>query len=163
MELLKEAELWVGVGLVVFLAILVVAKVPGKAAAALDAKSNQIKTALEEAERLRAEAQAVLADLKQRRVQMEADARKMVADAEEDAKRLEADAKVKLEEQVARRVQLAERRIAMAEQQARAEVTAAAADLAAQTAERVLTAQLQGKTTDPLIDRSVAELATRLQ
>jgi F-type H+-transporting ATPase subunit b len=163
MEFLKEAEVWVGVGLVLFFVILAVLRVPAQAARALDAKSDEIRTALEEAQRLRDEARAVLEDLKARRVAMEADAKRMLADAEADARRLEADAKVKLEAQIVRRTELADRRIAMAESQARAEVKAAAADLAAQTAERVLAAQLKGKKTDPLVDRAVGELAQRLQ
>lgn len=162
MELLKEAEVWVGVGLILFFAILVVARVPGKAGAALDAKSGQIRTALEEAQRLRAEAQAVLDDLKAKRAQMERDAERMVADALVTAARLEADAKVKLEELMDRRAALAERRIAAAEREAKAEVKAAAAELAANTAQTVLMRRLKGLKSDPLADKAIAGLAERL-
>ena len=163
MELLKEAELWVAVGLVLFFAILVVAKVPGSAAKALDAKAGQIKTALDEANRLRAEAEAVLADLQVRRAAMEKDAARMLADAKVEAQRLEADAKVKLEEQIKRRTELADRRIALAETQATAEVKAAAAELATDAAQQVLAARLRGMTTDPQADKAIAGLAERLQ
>lgn len=163
MDILKEAELWVGIGLVLFFAILFVVKAPSKAGAALDAKSGQIKTALEEAQRLRAEAEALLAELQAKRAEMERDAAAMLADAKEEAKRLEADAKVKLAQQIARRTELADRRIALAETQATADVKAAAAELAAETAQAVLAARLKGMTTDPLADKAIAQLAERLQ
>ena len=163
MELLKEAELWVGVGLLLFFAILVVAKVPALVARNLDGRSAAIRTALEEAEMLRDEARAALADLTRRRTELEAQAARMLSDAEAEAKRLEADAKVKLEAQIARRTELADRRIALAETQAAAEVKAAAVDLAARAAEGVLAARVAQGAPDPLVDRAVAELGTRLQ
>ena len=70
---------------------------------------------------------------------------------------------MKLEAQIARRTELADRRIALAETQAAAEVKAAAAELATATAERVLAARTASMTSDPTIDRAVADLGSRLQ
>jgi F-type H+-transporting ATPase subunit b len=162
-EFVKEPESWVIVGLVIFLGILVVLKVPGVVARALDAKTGQIRTALEEAERLRAEAETVLADLQKRRAAMEHDAAEMLADARLEAQRLEAEAKVKLEEQILRRTELADRRIALAESQATAEVKAAAAELAADTAQQVLVARMATQKKDPITDKAIAGLAERMQ
>jgi F-type H+-transporting ATPase subunit b len=83
--------------------------------------------------------------------------------AKEEAAHLAADAKVRLEEQIKRRGEMAERRIALAETQAAAEVKAAAADLAAQAAEAVLAARLAAAKSDPLVDPAVALIATKLQ
>lgn len=163
MDILKEAELWVGLGLVLFFLILIALKVPGTAAKALDDRSAKIRDALADAERLRDEAKVVLEGLTRRRAELEKQAATMLSDAEAEARRLEADAREKLEAQIARRTELADRRIALAETQAAAEVKAAAAELAAATAERVLTARAASMTTDPLIDRAVADLGTRLQ
>jgi F-type H+-transporting ATPase subunit b len=87
----------------------------------------------------------------------------MLKEAEATAVRMAAEAKVKLEEQIARRSALADRRIANAETQAMAEVKAAAADLAAQLAEIVLTERVKGLKADPLIDHATGQLADRLQ
>ena len=163
MDILKEGELWVAVGLVIFFLILVAAKVPSLAAKNLDARSHKIRDALADAERLRDEARIVLEGLTRRRAELESQAAVMLSEAQSEARRLEADAKVKLDAQIARRTQLADRRIALAETQAAAEVKAAAADLAASTAERVLAARTATMTSDPLIDRAVADLGTRLQ
>ena len=163
MDILKEAELWVAVGLVIFFLILVAAKVPSLAAKQLDDRSAKIRDALADAERLRDEARTVLEGLTRRRAELEKQAASMISEAEAEAKRLEADAKVKLEAQVARRTELADRRIALAETQAAAEVKAAAAELATATAERVLAARTASMTSDPTIDRAVADLGSRLQ
>ena len=163
MEILKEAELWVGIGLVLFFLILVVLRVPAMAAKQLDDRSGKIRDALADAERLRDEAKIVLQDLTRRRAELEGQAAIMLSEAHAEAKRLEADARVKLEAQVARRTQLADRRIALAESQAAAEVKAAAAELAASTAERVLAARTATMTSDPSIDRAVIDLGSRLQ
>jgi F-type H+-transporting ATPase subunit b len=87
----------------------------------------------------------------------------MIANAEADSERLRQEAAVKLDEQIKRRQQMAERKIASAELQAAAEVKAAAADLAAQIAEQVLKARLADLKSDPLIDRAVAQIGDRLQ
>ncbi len=163
MEWLKEAETWVGVGLLIFGGILLFAKVPSFAGRNLDNRSNAIRTALEEAERLRDDARRALDELTRRRAEMEAQAARMLADAETEAKRLEADAKVKLEAQIVRRTELADRRIAFAETQAAAEVKAAAVDLAARAAGGVLAGRVAAGAPDPLVDRAVAELGARLQ
>jgi F-type H+-transporting ATPase subunit b len=73
------------------------------------------------------------------------------------------DAQAKLEETIARRAALAERKIASAEAQAAADVKAAAADLATQTAERLLTARIAAAKSDPSVDVAISQLATRLQ
>ena len=159
-----EAEFWVGVGLLIFLAIVIfVAKAPAAVAGMLDAKRDKIQADLNEAARIRAEAEAMLADIRARREEAERQAAEMLAAAKADAKRLAAEAKAKLEEQVKRRADLAERKIATAEAQAAAEVKAAAAELAAQAAEQVLAARVAGAKSDPLVDAAIGQLAERLQ
>jgi F-type H+-transporting ATPase subunit b len=159
-----NAEFWVGVGLLIFFGIVVfVAKAPKAIGAALDSKSAKIQSDLDEAARIREEAQRLLAQLKAERAEAEAQAKDMLALAQEEALRYEAEAKAKLEESLARRQELAERKIANAEAQAAAEVKAAAADLAAHAAEVVLTKRLAGVKTDPLIDNAISQLGSKLQ
>ncbi len=159
---LSNAELWVAVGLILFIAIVVIAKVPGLIAGQLDARAAKIQSELDEAARLRAEAEALLAQIRQEKAEAEAQAAEMLKAAEADARVMEAEARAKLEESLARRQALAERRIAQAEAQAAVEVKAAAADLAARAAEQILTARLAGQTTDPLVDDAIAQIGSRL-
>ena len=163
MELLQDAEIWIAIGMVVFFAILIRAKVPGMAMKALDDRGAKIQAELDEALRLREEAQALLAQIKTEREAAERLGAEIIANAEEDAKRMRAEAQARLEDQIQRRRAMAERRIANAEVQAALDVKAAAAEAAADLAERVLADRLRGMTSDPLVDRAVAQLAGKLQ
>ncbi len=159
-----NAEFWVGIGLVIFLGIVIfVAKAPKAIAGALDAKAAKIQSDLDEAARIRTEAEAMLAEIRLQREEAERQAAEMLKTAQEEAKRLAKEAKAKLDEQIKRRADLAERKIANAEAQAAAEVKAAAAELAAEAAETVLAARLKATKNDPLVDSAIGELANRLQ
>jgi F-type H+-transporting ATPase subunit b len=160
---LANPELWVGVGLILFLGILAFAGAFKAAAAALDAKGAKIQADLDEAARIRAEAETMLADINRQREESEAQAKAMLDAAKDEAKRLSAEAKVKLEQTIARRAALAERKIEAAQAEAAAQVKAAAVDLAARATEAVLARQLAGAKGDPQTDRAIGELAGKLQ
>ena len=76
---LANPELWVGVGFIVFL--LVAGMMGGfkAAAAGLDAKAGAIKANLDDAARIRAEAEALLADISRQRADAEAQAKAVIA------------------------------------------------------------------------------------
>ena len=160
---LAEAELWVGLGMVIFLAILWKAGAFKFALGALDAKAEKIQADLDEAARIRAEAEAMLADINRQRSEAEAQAKAMIEAAHDQAKRLGEEAKIKLEETVALRTRMAERKIEQAEAEAVAEVKAAAVDIAVRAAETVIAQQLSQAKSDPLVDRAIAQLAGKLQ
>ena len=163
MELITGAHFWVGLAFVVFIVILVMAGVHKFAWKALGDAGEKVRAQLDEANRLRQEAEVLLARIKADRDASEKLSAEILANAEEQAKRMQAEAQERLAEQIERRGQLAERRIATAEAQAAAEVKAAAADLAAQAAEAVLAARLAAATTDPMVGPAVAALATKFQ
>jgi F-type H+-transporting ATPase subunit b len=155
-----EAEFWVGAGVLIFLGIVFFGAKAHKALfASLDAKAATIQADLDEAARIRDEAQRLLADLQAERAAAEREAQDMLATAKEQVRQFEAEAKAKLEESLARRQKLTEQRIAVAEAQAAAEVKAAAAELAAAMAEKVLTERLAGVTSDPLVDRALGQIS----
>ena len=142
---------------------LIYLKVPGAAMKALDARGIKIQAELDEALRLRQEAQTLLSDIKVQREASEKIAAEMIANAETDSARLRVEAEAKLDEQIKRRQLMAERKIATAEAQAAADVKAAAGELAAQIAEQVLVGRLKDLKSDPLIDRAVGQMAGKLQ
>jgi len=163
MELLQDAHFWEGVGLAILIVGLIWAKVPGMALRALDERGGRIQAQLDEATKLRQEAERLLAEIKVQREATEKQAAETLALAKADAERMVVEAKEKLEEQIKRRGELAERRIALAESQAAAEVKAAAADLAAQAAEAVLAARLAAAKTDPLVDGAIGQIAGKFR
>lgn len=160
---LANAELWVGVGLVLFLGIVWMAGAFKTAAKALDDKGAKIQSDLDEAARIRAEAERLLAGIQAERAEAERRGKEMLAAAEAGVRQFEADAKAQLEESLERRRRMTEQRIATAEAQAMAEVKSAAAELATQMAEQVLAARLAGAKSDPSIDKAISQLAAKLQ
>jgi F-type H+-transporting ATPase subunit b len=163
MSLLTNAHFWVGAAFIVFIGILVLAGVHKFAWKALGDAGEKVQAQLDEANRLRQEAQDLLARIQAEREQSEKLSAEILANAQEQAKRMQAEAQERLAEQIERRGQLAERRIATAEAQAAADVKAAAGELAAQMAEQVLTARLAGAKSDPLVDAAIGQLAGKLQ
>jgi F-type H+-transporting ATPase subunit b len=157
-----EAEFWVAVAFVLFLGVLWKAGVHTKAFAAIDDRSARIKSELDEARRLRDEAQAVLADYQRRRQQAEQEAQAILVNAKAEAERLATEAKAKVEDFVARRTKMAETKIAQAEAQAVADVRAAAADAAVSAAERILTQSSKGKIGDDLIAQGIRDVKAKL-
>lgn len=163
MALFLEAHFWVGVAFVVFLVILVFAGAHSFAWKALGDAGDKVRAQLDEANRLREEAQALLARIEADRKASEKLSAEILANAEDQARRMQVEAQERLAEQIERRGQLAERRIATAEAQAAAEVKAAAGELAAQMAEQVLAARIAGAKSDPLIDAAIGQMAGKLR
>ena len=157
----QDAHFWIMIALVVFGAVLWRANVHKLAGKVLDDAGAKVQAQLDEAQRLREEAQALLAQIQTQKADTERAAAEMLKLAQADADRLRAEAAVKLEEDVRRRAVMAERKIAQAEAQAAGEVKAAAADLAAQAAEAVLAARIASASTDPLIDAGLSQMASR--
>ena len=162
MELLLEAEFWVAVAFVIFVLILLKLGVHKKAVTALDTRAARIASELDEARKLRDEAQAILAESEKKRRQAEQDAQDIIAGARAEAERVAAEAKAKAEEFVARRTAMAQQKIAQAESQAVAEVRAAAAEAAVAASEKVLTQTVQGKVADDLIGQGIRDVKTKL-
>jgi F-type H+-transporting ATPase subunit b len=160
---LANPELWVAAGLILFLAILWMAGAFKKVVATLDEQASKIRFDLDEAARIRAEAEALLASINQQRIDAEAQAKAIIEAAQDDAKRSAVEMRAKLEEQLTLRTRLAERRIEVAEAEAAEQVKIAAIDLATRAAETVLSARLAGAKSDPLVDAAIGQLAGRLQ
>ena len=161
--MLLEAEFWVAVAFVIFIAV--VWKVGGFSAMTkgLDRRAGRVRHELDEAKRLREEAAAVLADYKKRRADAEMEAESIVASAREEAKRAAEEGHRKLDDFLARRTKAAETKIAQAEAQAEAQVRAAAAEAAVRVSETILRERMQGETAQGLIRSSLGEIRTRLR
>jgi len=133
-----DAEFYVLVGFALFLGVLLWTGAHSKFTALIDSRIDRIKNELAEAERLRTEAETLLASFEKKREEAEAEAKAIVAQAKEEAELLAAEGRRKLDEFMTRSVRQVEQKIAQAEAQASAEVRAAAADAAVKIAEGVL-------------------------
>jgi len=153
---------WTMIALFIFLGIVIRLKLPGRITQTLNGRSDRIRAELDEARRLREEAQVLLAEYQRKRRAAEEEAAGIVAHARRDADQLAAESSKKIEEFVARRTAIAEQKIAQAEAQALTEVKARAVDVAVAAAERIVNAKLSGAQADSLIDKSIAEIRQRL-
>jgi F-type H+-transporting ATPase subunit b len=157
-----EPEFWVAVGFVIFLGILVYVGVPKLITKSLDDRATRIQAELDEARRLREEAQGLLAEYQRKKQQAEGEAQAIIVSAKAEAERIAAEAKVRSEEFVARRTKMAETKIAQAEAQAVADVRAAAAEAAVTAAETILTQSVKGKVADDLLARGITDVKAKL-
>jgi F-type H+-transporting ATPase subunit b len=157
-----DATFYALVGLVIFLALVVYLKVPGVVGKSLDARADRIRDELEEARRLREEAQSLLAEYQRKRKEAEKEATEIVAIAQREAHGMLEEAKKKTEEYVARRNRLAEEKIAQAEIEAVNEVRASAVDIAVAAASRILADKVDAKTAADLFKSSLTEVKSRL-
>lgn len=131
-------------------------------AGALDKRGERIKADLDEAKRLREEAEAVLASFAQRLKDAEVEAANVVAQAHAEAERLGKEAASRLAEFVARRTKQAQDKIATAEAQAMADVRAAAADAATKAAAVVLADKSKGEFGDRLVEKGIEDVKSLL-
>ena len=157
-----DATFWALVALVLFIGILVYVKVPGMITKALDDRAEKIRNELEEARKLREEAQALLADYQKKRTEAEMEAANIVDAAKREADTITAEAREKTAEYVARRTAIAESKIAQAEAEALDEVRGSAVDLALAAATRILGEKVTGKAATDLFKKSLDEVKTRM-
>ena len=157
-----DAEFWVAVSFVVFLGGLIYLGVHEMALKYIDQRRDKIKAELDEARRLKEEAQALLAQYQRKQREAEQEAAAILAGATAEAGRMLAEAKAKMEEFVARRSKMAESKIAQAEAQALADVRAAAADAAVAAAEKILEQTTHGAAAESLIAKGISDLKAKL-
>jgi F-type H+-transporting ATPase subunit b len=157
-----DAEVWVAVAFVAFVGVLVYFGVHEMLVKFVDQRRDRIKAELDEALRLKEEAQALLAQYQRKQREAVEEAAGIIAGATAEAERMMAEAKTKMEEFVARRTKMAETKIAQAEVQALADVRAAAAEAAVSAAEKILTQVVKGDVADRLIGKGIDEVKTKL-
>ena len=160
--MLQTAEFWVGVSFVAFLLVLVYYKVPALIAKALDDRAAAIRKELDEARRLREEAQSLLIDYQKKHRNAGQEAEAILEQARREAEAYAHEIQSALADTLERRTKQAEEKIARAEAQAVDEVRAAAVDTAMAAAERILREKAAGPAGAALIDDSIRNLKGRL-
>lgn len=152
----------VTLGFLLFIAVLIYFKVPGMLAGMLDKRAEGIQDELDEARKLREEAQSLLAsyERKQREVQDQAD--RIVAHARQEAELAAEQAKADIESSIARRLQAAEGQIASAEAAAIKDVRDRAAAVAVAAARDVVSGQMTAESAGKMIDDAIAEVGAKL-
>ncbi len=146
------------VALVIFLGIVFWAGAHRKAGAVLDSRADLIEKELAAARKLREDAEKLLADYKQKKLDAQTEAADIIASAQSQAKEFAADAAKKLSETIVRRTNQAETKIAQAQDAAAKDVRNQAADLAIAAASHIIAGQ---KGNVKLIAESIAAVRSK--
>jgi F-type H+-transporting ATPase subunit b len=159
---INSPEFWVAISFLVFVGILVKMGVPSMITKALDDRADMVRKELDQARRLREEAQDLLADYQRKQRAADDEAKAIIEEARREAEAMKAESARTLKEQLERRTKLAEEKIARAEAQAVSEVRAAAVDVAMSTAERIIADKMTADGGAELMSRSIRDLKGKL-
>lgn len=160
--LLADTSFWAMLGVVIFFGIIIYFKVPGMITRQLDDRASKISNDLDEARRMREEAQELLASFQRKQREAEAEAEAIIEQAKADAKHLREESRTELAARLERRTAMAEQRIAQAEAHAVAEVKAMAADLATDAAAKLISDNLKKADHTKRIKDDLADLEGKL-
>lgn len=162
MQFIYEPEFWVAVSFFIFIGVLVYFGVHMKVVSALDARALLISQELEEARRLREEAENVLADYRRKLGDVVTEVDNITALATTEAKTLAAETRQSLKEHFDRRIKLAEEKIARAEMEAVRELRSDAVDAAIAAAQNLIAAKLTPDRAKKLVSESIKALKSKL-
>jgi len=159
---LYNTDLIVTAGFIIFVGALVYWKVPVIIAGLLDKRAEQIRADLDEARRLREEAQELRASFERKRQGVAEQAERIVTKAKSDAALAAQQARADLEATIARRLKAAEERITAAETAALRQVRNAAVNVAVAAAGDLVAGGLGNAQIKAMMDQSIATVEARL-
>lgn len=159
---LANTDFIVLLSFLLFIGVLVYLKVPGLLGRMLDKRADTIRGELDEAKRLREEAQTILASYERKAREVETQAQAIVDRAKAEAEDAAESAKAALQASIARRLAAAEDQIASAEASAVREVRDRAIEVAVSAAAELMSNSLSPADADQLIENSIAEVKERL-
>ncbi len=161
MAFLDDPTFWVLIAFIVFIAA-TARPIFRLITVGLDKRADKIRDDLEEAEKLRKEAQDLLASYQRKQRDAIKEAEDIVQHANEEAERIAVQGREALEASLERRRKLALERIEQAEAQALDAVRAKTVDLALDATREFLAKELKGKQADALIDSAIQDLPGKL-
>lgn len=160
--IINEPKVWIALSFVIFMAGFFRYALPF-ILRALDKRSDAIQHELDEAVRLREEAQSLLASYQTKQKEMMAEAENILIHARQEAEAMRAHAKEQLEAAVARRTKLAHEKIARAENEAVADIRGMMVDIAVSTAREAFQQQLSSdKKASTTLDDATLKDAARI-
>jgi F-type H+-transporting ATPase subunit b len=161
MDFLHDEEFYILIAFLVAVGILL-RQAWGQITAGLDARASTIRTQLDEAKRLREEAEAMLADYQRKQRDAMAEAQEIVVQARAEAERVAKQAEIDLEAAIKRREEQARDKITQTEVKALAEVRGVAVDVAIEAVRVLLAESLDQARGSSLIDQAIEDLPKRL-
>lgn len=159
---LRNTDFVVLIAFLLFVGVLVYFKVPGLLAGLLDKRAATIRAELEEARKLREEAQELRAAFERKKAEVKDQAERIVAKAKADAELAASQARAELEASITRRLKAAEDQIAAAEGAAVRAVRDQAIAVSVSAAGELIAKNLGAEDAAKLIEDSIATVNARL-
>jgi F-type H+-transporting ATPase subunit b len=159
--MLNDPTFWVAVAFFVF-AGLMLWKARQPVLKGLDARAERIRAELDEAQRLREEAQKALAEYKRKQRDAAKEAEDLLANARHEAELLRRQAAEDLKQTLARREKAALDKIAQAEAQAVLDVRAKAVDIAIAATAKLLSENVDPQRDQSIVDQAIKDLGRKL-
>ena len=109
--MLEKDATWVAIGFILFILLLIYFKIPNQIIKILDDRSKKIKDELDEAKRLREEAQTILSEYQKKNTEAEQTAKTIIDNAKKLSKNYEKEAKDKFDQNVVRKKKLLDEKL----------------------------------------------------
>ena len=159
--MLTSPEFWVAIAFVIFVAAVFV-PIKRNLFSALDARSEAIRSEIDNAQALRVEAQKVLAEYRRKHRDALKEVDQILDQAKQQAEYLREQAQKDLESALQRREQDAMEKIARAESQALEDVRNRAVDVAMAATAAVIAGQLDKRRANAMVDQAIQDLPGHL-
>ncbi|MEE2859465.1 MAG: F0F1 ATP synthase subunit B [Paracoccus sp. (in: a-proteobacteria)] len=159
---LRNTNFIVLLAFIAFIAVLVYYRVPAMLGGLLDKRADGIRNDLDEARRLREDAQEIYASYERRQREVKTQAEQIVANAKREAEAQAAKARQDLDRSIERRLQAAQDQISSAESDAVRAVRDRAVQTAVAAASEILAAQVRAGQRSAGIDDAIDDVARRL-
>jgi F-type H+-transporting ATPase subunit b len=159
---LKNTDFIVLLSFALFVGILLYLKVPNLLAGLLDKRADGIRTELDEAKKLREEAQTLLASYERKQKEIAEQAERIIKNAKEEAKAVAAQAQKDLEISIERRMQAAVEQLESAEVAAILEIRDTAISVAIAVASEVIQNHSKEVDQDKFLEESILEVSKKL-
>ncbi|MEM7239967.1 MAG: ATP F0F1 synthase subunit B [Pseudomonadota bacterium] len=162
MDIFYNSNFVVGLSFISFIGLLAYLGIHKFLGTKLDERADGIRNELDEARRLREEAQEIFASFERKQKEVEVQAAEIVSHAEAEAKAAAKKAQEEIASSVERRLVRAQEQIEMAESDAVKEVKDKAVQIAVAAAADVLQKNLSAQKANSLIETAITEVGERL-
>jgi F-type H+-transporting ATPase subunit b len=160
--MLEKDATWVAIGFILFVLLLIYFKIPNQIFKILDNRSQKIKDELDEAKRLREEAQTILSEFQKKNTEAEQTAKTIIDNAKKLAKNYEKDAKDKFDQSVVRKKQLLDEKLSRLENDAINEIKDNITEIVLETVKSTVTINnIKPKASQDMIDQGIKQIGKK--
>ena len=160
--MLEKDATWVAIGFILFILLLIYFKIPNQIIKILDDRSKKIKDELDEAKRLREEAQTILSEFQKKNTEAEQTAKTIIDNAKKLAKNYEKDAKDKFDQNVVRKKKLLDEKLNRLENDAINQIKDNITDIVLETVKNSVKGNnIKPKVSQKIIDQGIEQIGKK--